>query len=605
MILIFDKKPQKRLCEYCFMMQISSYVTKTLEYVDFYEDRQKEPEDYLKGINKRWLIESVVHMISVDRFDSFSMKAERGLLSMFQDYTKRVEVKQLFRRLFLLEKQYQGVWLTLINHQALFRLLRTVLLMPNERYGKGESYEAYESLLKATLSENSREMSRERIILSKISNDDPNIRDAMIIMQQDILNLDQFGENKKELEKAQQLKYLILCQYGKKHNLIGDAIKRVVNNSGFQNEYKYLLFANLPVSIYHDKNHFGEGLISVCRNDFKNDDGLKLWNAFVSYVSDKYLDVWNTDNLKSVFKEDELLDNTCFRKYPVLKLSDEEYLIISHKYYSHLFYDGFWWCVKEELKKKMSEQTAMDLLTREFSEKRLFYDITSKMSGDRRIRLYNSNCFKEQQAAPDLALMTRRRLFLFEYKDMRVSRKVADGSDINNMMDFLEDRLNKRKGASGGNKGLPQLVSNMEDFFSGKAPWGKSSGKGNIKIYPVLVVNSRLLGVRGINYIMQNKLRQRIMESEILRNHMNEIGELLVTDMDMMILVTAYSNGDFALFQRAFFGYQTHIKRPMNYYDRYDSFRNYLMNMWSEEKSVKQTRHFKKGYKALVKSIVK
>lgn len=580
-------------------MNQTSYVTKTLEYVDFFEDHPKEPEYYLRGINKRWLIEKVVYMISVARFDSFSMKAERGLLVMFQDYTERAEVKQLFRKMHLLLNRYRGVWLTLINHQALFRLLRTVLLMPNERGGVGESYEAYLSLLKATLSENSREMMREREILSKIGDDDPDLRDAMIIMQQDILNLDHFGENKEELEKAQLLKYLALCQYGKENTVIGDAIKQVVNSSGFKNEYDYMLLASLPVSLYKDKNNFEEGFICVRREDFKNSEGLKLWNAFVSYVSSKILDVWDIEQLKIVFAQDELLDNTCFRKYPVLKISDDEYLIVSQTYYSHLFYDGFWWCVKDRLKGHV------DLLTHEFSEKRLFFGVVSQMKGDRRIRLFNGECFGRQQSAPDAAFMTRRCLFLFEYKDMRVDRQISEGDDMNSIMDYIESRLNKRKGVTGGNKGLPQLVSNMEDFFSGKAPWNHALRKGKFKLYPVLVVNSRFFGVRGVNYIMQNKMRQRIMESEILRSHMDKIGELLVTDMDMMILTSAHSYRNFAQFQRAYFDYQNHVKRPLNAYDRYDSFRNFVMNKWAAEKSVKQTQCFKKGYKAMCKSLVK
>lgn len=160
-----------------------SYVTKTVEYTDLYDDKPKEPEAYLSGINKQWLIEGVVHMISVDSFDSFSMDAERGLLVVFQDYRERSEVKRLFRRLKEQESKYKEAWLTLVNHQALFRLLRKVLMLPNERAGRGESFEAYEVLLKAILAENSIEMQREREILHKIDGE-PDIRDAKIIMQQ-------------------------------------------------------------------------------------------------------------------------------------------------------------------------------------------------------------------------------------------------------------------------------------------------------------------------------------------------------------------------------------------------------------------------------------
>ena len=588
-------------------MTPNSHVTKALEFSDLFDGHPlSNPVDYLKGINKRWLIESIVYMISVDRFDSFSMKAEHSLLVMFQDYTDRPEVDRLFTKLRTLEKecQYRGVWLTLINHQALYRMLRRVLVIPNGQKGRGECYESYESLLKATLVENGIEMEREREILGKINEKNPEIRDAMIIMQQDMLNLDQFGDNKKELEKAQIFKYLLLCKFGKEHKEVGAAIKRIVDRCGYSNGYEYMLLANMPLSIYQDKNNFGEGLIYIREDDFKWHDGMRLWRGFVSFVSNKCLDVWDVEKMANVFTEKEILDNTCFRKYPVLKMSDTEYLIVSQTYYSHLFYDGFWWDVRTELSKSMSDNAVMDLLTRQFSEKKLFNDVLTWMKGEKRIRLYNEHCFPSQQSAPDLAFLTRRQLFMFEYKDMRVERRVSDGNDMNVVMEFIDDRLNKTKGIHGGNKGLPQLIRNMEDFFSGKTPWDGVHKKGSVKIYPVIVIHNRLFGVRGINYIMQEKMRHRIMESEVLREHVAEIGELLVVDMDMMILVSAKSNGSFTLFHQAIVGFQTHIKNGIGIYDKYDSFRNCVMNKWASEKSEKSDRKFKKGYKALVKRMV-
>lgn len=403
-----------------------SYVTKTVEYTDLFDDNTKESVSYLNGINKRWLIEGVVHMISVDGFDSFSMNAEHGLLVMFQDYREKPEVKRLFRRLKAQEEKFNGTWLTLINHQALYRLLTKVLRLPNEKEGIGESFEAYEALLKAILVENSMEMQREKEILVGIDGD-TDIRDAKIIMQQDVLNIDLFGENKKELEKAQILKFMTLTEFGKEHKEVGEAIRRVVNKYEFPNEITYMLVAQMPLAIYHDKENFKEGLYYIRQQDYEQTKSLQLWNEFVKYISDKCIDIWDTEKMGTIFAEKELLDNTCFRKYPVLKMSKEEYLIVSQPYYTHLLFDGFWWSVKEELKLVSSEEAIMNLLTKEFSEEKLFYELVKLMIGDKRIQIYNNYCFEAQQSAPDITIKTRHHLFMFEYKDMRVNRKVADG----------------------------------------------------------------------------------------------------------------------------------------------------------------------------------
>ena len=580
-----------------------SYVTKTVEYSDFYNDRERNTQAHLKGINKRWLIEGVIHMISVDCFDSFSMDAKRSLQMMFQNYNEKSEVKEHFRKLKQVEDNYQGTWLTLINHQALYRLLKKVLMLPNEYAGIGETFEAYEALLKAILTENSNEMRREKGVLEKIDGE-IEIRDAKIIMQQDVLNLDQFGENKKELEKAQMLKFIALCEFGKEHKQVGEAIKRVVNRYGFQNEFSYMLLAQMPLAVYHEKENFKEGLYYVRKQDYVETDAIRLWNEFVNYISDKCIDIWDTEKMISIFTEQEMLDNTCFRKYPVLKMSEDEYLIASQPYDSHLIYDGFWWSVKEDLKKVLSDNAIMNLLTKEFAEKKLFYGLVRQMIGDKRIRIYNDLCFGAQQSAPDAAIKTRHHLFLFEFKDMRVQREAADGGNMDMLMNFIDDRLNKEKKTRGRNKGLPQLVNNMEDFFTGKHPWKEFYGKGKVVVHPIIVVNSRLFGVRGINYLMNQKLKLRILGNEILKAHEKQIGDLLVIDYDMLILVASWSYKDFGQFHNLLYSYQTHVRNGRDMVTRCTSYRHFVMNKWEMGMKEKDKKKFECGYKKVIRNIM-
>ena len=187
---------------------------------------------------------------------------------------------------------------------------------------------------------------------------------------------------------------------------------------------------------------------------------------------------------------------------------------------------------------------------------------------------------------------------------MRIHRKVSDGGDMNLMMDFIDDRLNKEKGTMGGNKGLPQLVCNMVDFFCGKHPWEEFHGKGKVIIHPIIVVNSRLFGVRGINCIMQHKLHQRIHENEILREHIDEIGDLLVMDYDMLILVASWSYKDFGQFHNLLYSYQAYAKKGQDIMTRCDSYRHYVMNKWELEMTEKDKKKFKRGYKKVVKAIL-
>jgi hypothetical protein len=67
-------------------------------------------------------------------------------------------------------------------------------------------------MLKAVLAENSVELENERSKLAKITLE-TDLRDALIIMQQDLLNVNMFGTNIHELEKTQILKFLALCGF--------------------------------------------------------------------------------------------------------------------------------------------------------------------------------------------------------------------------------------------------------------------------------------------------------------------------------------------------------------------------------------------------------
>ena len=376
-----------------------------------------------------------------------------------------------------------------------------------------------------------------------------------------------------------------------------------MNKHGFQSEWSYLLLAQMPLAVYHDKYGFGEGLIVIRRSDLDREDGRGMWNQFVSYVEDKCIDIWDTEKMKVIFSEEEMMDNTCFKKYPVLKMSEEEYLIVSLPFYSHLFYDGFWWSVKEELRKEKTDAGIFTLLTKDFSEKYLFCRLVQLMVGEKRMRIYNENCFDDQQSAPDISVMNRRHLYLFEFKDMRIRKQVADGSDMMELIDFLDERLNKKKGDTGKNKGLPQLVVYMENFFSGNQPWGIGERKGRIKVHPILVVNNRLFGVRGINDILQRKLNQRICESVILNAHANDIGKLLVIDYDMLVLVAAWAHKDFSRFQSLMYSYLTYVKGMKTPVERCTSYRHFVMNKWEDEMTKDDLKMFKQGYKSIVRSM--
>ena len=580
-------------------------ITKTLVFKDFYDEQPKESEYYLKDIDKQWLIDDALHFISVDSYGSFSMRADKFLSMLFQDYRSNKEVKRLFEKLNDHQRSFPETYPTLINHQALYRLLRKILLMPNGGR-KGKSFESNLGVLKALLAENSVEMERERSMLAEIAIEEEN-RDAMVIMQQDVLNVDMFGNNINELNKVQQLKFLSLCGFAKKHSeKLNVAIKNVVIHQGQKNVYSYLFTVLLPLRVYKAPNNFNEGVLKLRRRDYEDLNALALWNNFVSFIKDKCLDISNENEIRSRLSDSEIIDNTCFKKYPIIKVNDDEYKVISLFYYAQLIYDGFWWAVKNEMVPPMEFREFTNLMSKVFFEKYLFCESVRLLVKKKKIRVLDDSAYSANAPGPDMLIRTKKDLFLFEFKDMRVKGKVAEGSDMAEMIKFIDERLNHKKESAGeGNHGIPQLVRNMEDYYEGKIPDEKDYGKSKVKLHPILVVNSRMFAVRGINSIMQQMLDKRIEESEILRGHAAEIGGLLVVDFDMLLLTIVWCYHDSAEFHRLLYGYMTSLEKADNPIGKCNSFRSYAMKKFEDGmKDPKKKKIFEKGFIRTVRKLL-
>ena len=174
-------------------MNSRSFVTKTLCFSDFYDEPMQEARAYLCGIRKDWQIRAILHMISVISYDSFSMRADRMLRMMFQDYMSDKEVYRLYGRLSSVARAYPGIYLTFINHKALYGLLR-IILLTEDTDGAGESFQSLTGLLKAILAANSVEMEAEANTLQKLEEVD-DLKKALIMMQQDVMNNGAFGDN--------------------------------------------------------------------------------------------------------------------------------------------------------------------------------------------------------------------------------------------------------------------------------------------------------------------------------------------------------------------------------------------------------------------------
>lgn len=581
-------------------MRSRSFVTKTLCFSDFYDEPMRDVTAYMMGIRKDWQINAILHMISVISYDSFSMRADRMLRMMFQNYMTDKEVLRLFARLLSVARAYPGVYLTFINHKALYGLLR-VIMLTKDTGSAGESFQSLTGLLKAILAANSIEMEAEANTLRKLEDVD-DMKKALIMMQQDVMNNGAFGDNFTEVKKTQELKFLALHAFAKSRpDDYGKVLNKLMKEKGFDDIYHYWLAIYTPLSIYHDVNKFGEGLIRMKKDEFES--APMVWNNMVASLKGKCLDVSDLNEMHRILSEKEMQDHTCFRKYPVLKLSDDEYVIVSMFYYAQMLYDGLQWELFAALKRE-ERKDYMSTFSIDFSEKWMFCKLFDSIGYKRKIWAENDSRFDDKDAAPDITVNTKRNIFMFEFKDMRVLKEVADGRDTDGLLKYIDYRLNHKKDKYEGNKGVPQLVKDMEDYFQGKFPSEfREWNKNRQKVQPILVINSRVFTSRGVNQILQAKMRERIEESEVLRVHKKRIDDLLVIDYDMLVVLLSKIRGDFTQLLKLKRDYQYHTQRATTPLERFVSFRGFAMRKWESERNKKNDRKIEKGFKEVTSSL--
>ena len=581
-------------------MRSRSLVTKTLCFSDFYDEPMQEAKAYLSGIRKDWQISAILHMISVISYDSFSMRADRMLRMMFQDYMTDKEVHRLYGRLSSVARAYSGVYLTFINHKALYGLLR-IILLTEDSDGEGESFHSLTGLLKAILAANSVEIEAEANTLRKLE-EVGDLTKALIMMQQDVMNNGAFGDNFTEVKKTQELKFLALHAFAQSRpDDYGIVLKQLMEQKGFNDIYHYWMAIYTPLKIYHDTNKYGEGLIRMSKEDFGS--ATLVWNNMVASLQGKCLDVKDLNKLHEIMSDKEMQDHTCFRKFPVLKLSDDEYVIVSMFYYAQMLYDGLQWDLLAALKKTFKRDFISEYPT-DFSEKWMFCKLFESIGYKRKIWAENDSRFDDKEAAPDITVNTKRNIIMFEFKDMRVMKEVADGRDMNELLKYIDNRLNHKKDKHEGNKGVPQLVKDMENYFQGKFPpefqeWNRNRQK----VQPILVINSRVFTSRGVNQILQTRMRERIEESEVLRLHKKRIDDLLVIDYDMLVILLSKIRGNFTQLMKLKREYRYHTKRATTLLERFVSFRGFAMRKWENERNKKNDRKIEKGFKEVTRNL--
>lgn len=134
---------------------------------------------------------------------------------------------------------------------------------------------------------------------------------------------------------------------------------------------------------------------------------------------------------------------------------------------------------------------------------------------------------------PDYYVRHNNRVYLFENKDVLVSAAVKSSSDISKIKDLL-----KKKFLHDGSRpvGMGQLVNSIEQIVENRFPFDDYvNHKGNVTLYPILLVSDRIFEIPGLNYMLNQWYLELVKERLGENYNPHYIRDLTLIDMDTLI----------------------------------------------------------------------
>ncbi len=547
---------------------MADYISKTVVYSDIFDDNPYSVGYYLHNIEKRWLIQTLCYIVGINTVESFSFDCENFIKMFFQDYIAEKSVQNLFYRIEELKKNMPtNVKLTFINTASSIEFIRECLI----KEMKGESKDTLVDLMnvfKVYLLYSEMQVEKFQAIVNSPKNN--SLRDAKLTIANGLQHYGLVEYNIVDLRHTQCAKSMALFKYLSEKEEFKFAISKFCSKYKFTSYLDFLLKAISPLTLY-SPTKFKEGLLSLNKKDFEN-NGLALWNSLTPYFDEISIDIYNIENNKSIVSDYE--DFTCFKRYPVLKLDNETYIIMSSFFYALKLYDGFRMDVKSFLGNVNST------ISTEFSEQILLYKSLYNLVNPYRDVTFSGKYFddRKETGKPDYYIRKKNQICLIEFKDMLIRKDIKDSLDIEDFIDLLADRLNKQKhGKRTKNKGIPQIIKNMEDVFSNNF-LNDNYQVCNIRIYSILIIDNRLLSLNGINYILNEWFQEQIEKSSILVNRRKQIYPLLIIDFDFLLLLSNSFKHRLGELITLFHSYQKYIRNAAGTLEEYISFRNYVLN---------------------------
>lgn len=233
------------------------------------------------------------------------------------------------------------------------------------------------------------------------------------------------------------------------------------------------------------------------------------------------------------------IDYVNIQEKPLYKVDNNTYCFLYIKFFVNKFFHSLLFDLAKELenqgligtKKTPAYVQIKQLVGQKFTEQYLFYKVIDRILADKRYeKKTGEDMTKISDGLPDFYANKGQRVFLFEFKDIQLNRKVVKSGDYDTIIKAVENELVENE--KGRPKGITQLANDIDKHLSDIV--GKERVSEKLQVYPILVYSDSSFDIEGFNYYLNNRFHEIIRNRNIPSNI--HVKDVLMVNIDTLIM---------------------------------------------------------------------
>ena len=233
------------------------------------------------------------------------------------------------------------------------------------------------------------------------------------------------------------------------------------------------------------------------------------------------------------------IDDVNIQEKPLYKVDNNTYCFLYIKFFVNKFFHSLLFDLAKELenqglidtKKTPAYVQIKQLVGQKFTEQYLFYKVIDRILADKRYeKKTGEDMTKISDGLPDFYANKGQRVFLFEFKDIQLNRKVVTSGDYDTIIKAVENELVENE--KGRPKGITQLANDIDKHLFDIV--GKERVSEKLQVYPILVYSDSSFDIEGFNYYLNNRFHEIIRNRNIPSNI--HVKDVLMVNIDTLIM---------------------------------------------------------------------